>query len=62
MKLFKKKDKNIEAEENLAKNAESAKTAADGKNAGAAQETKEDDVPETIICPKCGKTVLISVV
>ena len=33
MKLFKKKDKNIEAEENLAKNAESAKTAADGKNA-----------------------------
>ena len=52
MKLFKKKDKNIEAEETLAKNAESAKTAAegktvadgkataDGKNAGAAQETK----------------------
>lgn len=31
MKLFKKKDKNIEAEEILAKNAESAKTAADGK-------------------------------
>ena len=61
MKLFKKKDKNIEAEENLAKNAESAKTAADGKNAGAAQETKED-VPETIVCPKCGKTVLKSVV
>ena len=29
MKLFKKKDKNIEAEETLAKNAESAKTAAD---------------------------------
>ena len=52
MKLFKKKDKNIEAEETLAKNAESAKTAADGKNAGAAQETKED-VPETIVCPKC---------
>ena len=41
MKLFKKKDKNIEAEETLAKNAENAKTAADGKNAGAAQETKE---------------------
>lgn len=61
MKLFKKKDKNIEAEETLAKNAESAKTAADGKNAGAAQETKED-VPETIVCPKCGKTVLKSVV
>ena len=61
MKLFKKKDKNIEAEEALAKNAESAKTAADGKNAGAAQETKED-VPETIVCPKCGKTVLKSVV
>ena len=61
MKLFKKKDKNIEAEENLAKNAESAKTAADGKNAGAAQEAKED-VPETIVCPKCGKTVLKSVV
>ena len=61
MKLFKKKDKNIEAEEILAKNAESAKTAADGKNAGAAQETKED-VPETIVCPKCGKTVLKSVV
>lgn len=40
MKLFKKKDKNIEAEETLAKNAESAKTAADGKNVGAAQETK----------------------
>ena len=38
MKLFKKKDKNIEAEETLAKNAESAKTAADGKNAGAAQQ------------------------
>ena len=34
MKLFKKKDKNIEAEETLAKNAESEKTAADGKNAG----------------------------
>ena len=48
MKLFKKKDKNIEAEETLAKNAESAKTAADGKNAGAAQETKED-VPETCL-------------
>ena len=31
MKLFKKKDKNIEAEETLAKNAESEKTAADGK-------------------------------
>ena len=61
MKLFKKKDKNIEAEETLAKNAESAKTAAAGKNAGAAQETKED-VPETIVCPKCGKTVLKSVV
>ena len=61
MKLFKKKDKNIEAEETLAKNAESAKTAADCKNAGAAQETKED-VPETIVCPKCGKTVLKSVV
>ena len=61
MKLFKKKDKNIEADEALAKNAESAKTAADGKNAGAAQETKED-VPETIVCPKCGKTVLKSVV
>ena len=61
MKLFKKKDKNIEAEEILAKNAESAKTAADGKNADAAQETKED-VPETIVCPKCGKTVLKSVV
>jgi acetyl-CoA carboxylase beta subunit len=61
MKLFKKKDKNIEAEEILAKNAESAKTATDGKNAGAAQETKED-VPETIVCPKCGKTVLKSVV
>ena len=61
MKLFKKKDKNIEAEETLAKNAESAKTAADGKNAGAAQEAKED-VPETIVCPKCGKTVLKSVV
>ena len=61
MKLFKKKDKNIEAEETLAKNAESAKTAADGKNAGAAQETKED-APETIVCPKCGKTVLKSVV
>ena len=61
MKLFKKKDKNIEAEEILAKNAESAKTAADGKNAGAAQEAKED-VPETIVCPKCGKTVLKSVV
>ena len=61
MKLFKKKDKNIEAEENLAKNAESAKTAADGKNAGAAQDAKED-VPETIVCPKCGKTVLKSVV
>lgn len=61
MKLFKKKDKNIEAEETLAKNAESAKTAADGKNAGAVQETKED-VPETIVCPKCGKTVLKSVV
>ena len=61
MKLFKKKDKNIEAEEILAKNAESAKTAADGENAGAAQETKED-VPETIVCPKCGKTVLKSVV
>lgn len=61
MKLFKKKDKNIEAEETLTKNAESAKTAADGKNAGAAQETKED-VPETIVCPKCGKTVLKSVV
>lgn len=40
MKLFKKKDKNIEAEEILAKNAESAKTAADGENASAAQETK----------------------
>ena len=53
MKLFKKKDKNIEAEETLAKNAESAKTAADGKNAGAVQEAKED-VPETIVCPKCG--------
>ena len=51
MKLFKKKDKNIEAEETLAKNAESVKTAADGKNAGAAQETKED-VPVTIVCPK----------
>jgi hypothetical protein len=51
MKLFKKKDKNIEAEETLAKNAESAKTAADGKNAGAAQEIKED-VPETIVCPR----------
>ena len=38
MKLFKKKDKNIEAEETLAKNAENAKTAADGKNAGAVQE------------------------
>ena len=38
MKLFKKKDKNIEAEETLAKNAESVKTAADGKNAGAAQQ------------------------
>jgi acyl-CoA carboxylase subunit beta len=61
MKLFKKKDKNIEAEETLAKNAESVKTAADGKNAGAAQENKED-VPETIVCPKCGKTVLKSVV
>ena len=61
MKLFKKKDKNIEAEEALAKNAESAKTAADGKNAGASQEAKED-VPETIVCPKCGKTVLKSVV
>ena len=61
MKLFKKKDKNIEAEEALAKNAESAKTAADGKNTGAAQEAKED-VPETIVCPKCGKTVLKSVV
>ena len=61
MKLFKKKDKNIEAEETLAKNAESAKTAADGKNAGAVQEAKED-VPETIVCPKCGKTVLKSVV
>lgn len=61
MKLFKKKDKNIEAEEALAKNVESAKTAADGKNAGAAQEAKED-VPETIVCPKCGKTVLKSVV
>ena len=61
MKLFKKKDKNIEAEEILAKNAESAKTAADGKNADAAQETKED-VPETIVCPKCGKIVLKSVV
>ena len=61
MKLFKKKDKNIEADEALAKNAESAKTAVDGKNAGAAQETKED-VPETIVCPKCGKTVLKSVV
>ena len=56
MKLFKKKDKNIEAEEILAKNAESAKTATDGKNAGAAQETKED-VPETIVCPKCGTTI-----
>ena len=51
MKLFKKKDKNIEAEETLAKNAESEKTAADGKNAGVAQETKED-APETIVCPK----------
>ena len=51
MKLFKKKDKNIEAEETLAKNAESAKTAADGKNAGAAREAKED-VPETLVCPK----------
>ena len=61
MKLFKKKDKNIEAEETLAKNAENAKTAADGKNAGAVQEAKED-VPETIVCPKCGKTVLKSVV
>ena len=61
MKLFKKKDKNIEAEETLAKNAESEKTAADGKNAGVAQETKED-APETIVCPKCGKTVLKSVV
>ncbi len=40
MKLFKKKDKNIEADEALAKNAENAKTAADGKNAGAAQEAK----------------------
>ena len=59
--MNKKKDKNIEAEEILAKNAESAKTAADGKNAVAAQETKED-VPETIVCPKCGKTVLKSVV
>ena len=39
MKLFKKTDKNIEVEETLAKNAESAKTAADCKNAGAAQET-----------------------
>ena len=29
MKLFKKKDKNIEAEETLAKNAESEKTAAE---------------------------------
>lgn len=61
MKLFKKKDKNIEADEALAKNAENAKSAVDGKNAGAAQETKED-VPETIVCPKCGKTVLKSVV
>ena len=39
MKLFKKKDKNIEAEETLAKNAESEKTAADGKNAGGADRT-----------------------
>ena len=61
MKLFKKKDKNIEADEALVKNAESAKPAVDGKNADAAQENKED-VPETIVCPKCGKTVLKSVV
>ena len=33
MKLFKKKDKNIEADEALVKNAESAKSAVDGKNA-----------------------------
>ena len=62
MKLFKKKDKNIEAEETLAKNAESAKTAADGKNAGAEQETKED-VPETIVCPNTSamSVIIISV-
>ena len=61
MKLFKKKDKNIEADEALVKNVENTKPAVDGKNADAAQETKED-VPETIVCPKCGKTVLKSVV
>lgn len=49
MKLFKKKDKNIEAEETLAKNAESEKTAADGKNAGVAQETKEDALRQSFV-------------
>ena len=33
MKLFKKKDKNIEADEALVKNVENTKPAVDGKNA-----------------------------
>ena len=36
MKLFKKKDKNIEADEALVKNVENTKPAVDGKNADAA--------------------------
>ncbi len=49
MKLFKKKDKIIEAEENLAKNAESAKTAADGKIAGAAQNAKRMSLRQSFV-------------
>lgn len=49
MKLFKKKDKNIEAEETLAKNAESAKTAADGKNAGQHRKQKRMSLRQSFV-------------
>ena len=57
MKLFKNrnKDKEIEAEAS-AKSAENVNVteAADTVKT----QTIQDEAPETIVCPKCGKTIL----
>ena len=56
MKLFKNKDKSKDTAENT-KAVDQVKTG----SAETAQKAQED-APETIVCPKCGKTVLKSAV
>ncbi len=63
MKFFKNREKNRENEaEASVKSADSTKTAENQNETAKAAQASQEEVPETLVCPKCGKTVLKSVV